>query len=54
MAEQKLDAGIGKANTGLCEVYCSVITKRELSNNAKLTVFNGSLFRSSTVSMKVR
>ena len=30
---------VGKANVVLRELYCSVLTKRELSNTAKLSVF---------------
>jgi len=36
---QEIDARIGKANAVLRELYCSVFTKRELSNTAKLSVF---------------
>jgi len=35
----KLDARIGEASTILSEFYRSVVTKRELSNTAKLSVF---------------
>jgi len=31
-----IDTRIGKANAVLRELYCSVVTKRELSKNAKL------------------
>ena len=34
-----IDARIGKANAVLRKLYCSVVTKRELSKNAKLPVF---------------
>jgi len=34
-----IDTRIGKANAVLRELYCSVVTKRELSKNAKLSVF---------------
>jgi len=34
-----IDTRIGKANSVLRESYCSVTTKRELSKNAKLSVF---------------
>ena len=36
---QEIDTRIGKANVVLRELYCSVLTKRELSNTAKLSVF---------------
>jgi len=32
---QEIDTRIGKANAVLHELYCSVATKRELSNTAK-------------------
>jgi len=38
---------IDKTNAG--ELYCSVVTKRELSKTAKLSLLNRSLFRSSPV-----
>jgi len=42
--------GTGKANTVLhAELHRSVVSKRKLSNYAKLSVFNHSLFRSSPV-----
>ena len=34
-----IDTRIGKANAVLRELYCSVVTKRELSKNAKLSIF---------------
>jgi len=34
-----IDTRIGKANSVLRELYCSMVTKRELSKNAKLSVF---------------
>ena len=34
-----LDTRIGKANAILRELYCSAVTKRELSKNAQLSVF---------------
>ena len=34
-----MDTRIGKADAVLCELYRSVATKRELSNTAKLSVF---------------
>ena len=34
-----IDTRIGKANTVLRELYCSVVTKRDLSKHAKLSVF---------------
>ena len=34
-----IDTRIGKANAVLRERYCSVMTKREFSKNAKLSVF---------------
>ena len=36
---KEIDTRIGKANAVLCDLYCSVLTKRELSKNAKLSVF---------------
>jgi len=33
------DTRVGKANAVLRELYCSAVTKRELSNNAMLSVF---------------
>ena len=36
---QEIYTRIGKANVALRELYCSVLTKRELSNTAKLSVF---------------
>ena len=36
---KRIDTRIGKANSVLRELYCSVVTKRELSKNAKLSVF---------------
>jgi len=41
-----IDTRIGKTNPVLRVHYCSTVTKRELSKNAKLSVFNRSLFRS--------
>ena len=37
--KKEIDTRIGKANAVLREVYCSVVTKRELSKTAKLSVF---------------
>ena len=34
-----IDTRIGKANAVVRELYCSMVTKRELSKNAKLSVF---------------
>jgi len=34
-----IDTRIGKAHAVLRELYCCVVTKRELSKNAKLSVF---------------
>jgi len=34
-----IDTLIGKANAILRELYCSVVTKQELSKKAKLSVF---------------
>ena len=34
-----IDTRIVKANADLHEIYCSVVTKQELSKNAKLSVF---------------
>jgi len=49
-----LDIWIGKANSVLRELYCSVVTKRELTMTAKLLQFlNRSLFRSSPVVMNL-
>jgi len=36
---KEIDTRIGKANADLRELYCSVVTKRELSEIAKLSVF---------------
>ena len=36
---KEIDAWIDKANTVLREFYCSVVAKRELSKNEKLSVF---------------
>jgi len=36
---KEFDTRIGKANVVLRELYCSVVKKRELSKNAKLSVF---------------
>jgi len=36
---EEIDTQIGKANVVLCEIYHFVVTKRELSNNTKLSVF---------------
>ena len=36
---EEIDTRIGKANAVLRELYRSVVTKRELSNNAKLSAF---------------
>jgi len=36
---QEVDTRIGKANAVLRELYRSVVTKRELLNTAKLSVF---------------
>jgi len=52
-----VDTRIGKANAVLRELYCSVVTKRELSKNSKLSknpkFLNWSLFRSSPVVMNL-
>jgi len=42
--KEENDTGIGKANGGLRELCCSVITKRELSNAAKLSIFKIGLY----------
>jgi len=34
-----IDTRIGKANAVVRELYCSMVTKREFSRNAKLSVF---------------
>jgi len=34
-----IDTRVGKTNTLLRELYCSVVTKRELSKTAKLSLF---------------
>ena len=34
-----IDTRIGKANAVVRELYCFMVTKRELSKNAKLSVF---------------
>jgi len=34
-----IDIRIGKANAVLCKLYCSVVTKREISKTAKFSVF---------------
>ena len=44
---EEIDTGIGEANVVLRELYRSVVTKRELTNTAKLSVLYRSLFRSS-------
>jgi len=36
---KEIDTRIGKANAVLREFYCSVVTKREVSKYAKLSVF---------------
>ena len=36
---EEIDTRTGKANAVLCELYRSVVTKRELSNTAKLSAF---------------
>jgi len=36
---KEIDTRIGKANSVLRELYCSLVTKRELSKTAKLSVF---------------
>jgi len=33
-----IDTLIGKANAVMCELYCSVVAKQELSKNTKLSV----------------
>jgi len=38
-AEKEIDAWAGKPNTVLRDLYSSVVTKRELSNTAKLSGF---------------
>jgi len=35
----EIDTRTGEANTVLCELYRSVVAKREISNTAKLLVF---------------
>jgi len=35
---EEIDTRVGKAKAVLREFYCSVVTKRELSNTAKLSV----------------
>jgi len=50
---KEIDTRIGKANAVLCELYRSAVTKQELSNTAKLSVLNRSLFRSSLVVMNL-
>jgi len=35
----EVDSRIGKANTALCELYCSVVTKRTLKTRQKLFIF---------------
>jgi len=37
---KEINSRIGKANAVLRELYCIVVTERELSNTAKLSVFN--------------
>ena len=37
--KKEIDTRIGKANVVLRELYCSVVAKRELSKNGKLSVF---------------
>jgi len=37
--KKRIDTRIDKANAVLRELYCSVVTKRELSKTAKLSVF---------------
>jgi len=44
---RQIDTGIGEANVVLRELYRSVVTKRELTNTAKLSVLYRPLFRSS-------
>jgi len=36
---KEIDTRIGKANSVLRELYCSMVKKQELSKNAKLSVF---------------
>jgi len=36
---KEIDTWIGKANAVLCELYHSVVTKEELLNTTKLSVF---------------
>jgi len=36
---KEIDTRIGKANAVLRELYCSVVTKQELSKTAKLSIF---------------
>ena len=38
-ADKEIDTRVGKVNTVLRELYLSVVTKRELSNTAELSVF---------------
>ena len=49
-----IDTRICKANAVLHELYCSVVTKRELSKKAKLQFLNRSLFRSSPVVLNLK
>jgi len=51
---KRVDTRIGKANADLRELYCSVVTKQGLSNNAKFSVFKSVFFRSSPVVMSHR
>ena len=37
--KKNIDTRIGKANAVLRELYCSVVTKREISNTAKFSNF---------------
>jgi len=46
-----INARANVANPALRELYCSVVTKRELSNTKKLSVFKSVLFQSSRTSM---
>jgi len=39
MLSKEIDTQTGKVNPVLCELHRSVVTKRELSNTVKLSVF---------------
>jgi len=48
-----IDTWIGKANVFMRELYRSAVTKRDLSNTAKLSVSNRPFFRSSPTVMNL-